>query len=127
MPRDVILDETLSSLHDRFRPEFLNRIGEIILFNEIGVSECEKIIRLFLGEVTKHAASVPFTVHFTQPVTRFLAERGYKPEFGARELRRTVEREVESPLSDLLIDGRIKEGDIVEVRVQKDRLKFHRN
>ncbi|MDP6957587.1 MAG: AAA family ATPase [Planctomycetota bacterium] len=127
MTRDVILDETLSSLHDRFRPEFLNRIGEIILFNEIGVLECEKIIRIFLGEVTKHAATIPFTVHFTQHVPRFLAERGYKPEFGARELRRTVEREVESPLSDLLIDGRIKEGDIVEVRVQKDRLKFHQN
>ncbi len=127
MDRDVILSETLSSLHDRFRPEFLNRIGEIILFNEIGVRECEKIINTFLGEVTKHAASIPFTVHFTRNVPRFLAERGYKPECGARELRRTVEREVESPLSDLLIDGRIKEGDVVEVRVQRDRLKFHRN
>ncbi len=127
LDRRTILEETVRSLKGRFRPEFLNRLSDVVLFNSIGLRECERIVGLFLEEVKRHAASVPLTLRYSSEVPRYLAERGFNPEFGARELRRTVEREVEGPLSDLLIDGRVKEGDTVDVRVRRDRIHFHRN
>ena len=110
-----------------FRPEFVNRLTETVFFNPIGVAECEKIARLFLEEVREHASRVPLTLRFEPRVPRFLAEKSFKPEYGARELRRTVERDVEGALSDLLVEGRLEEGDAVTVQVSKDRLRFHRN
>jgi ATP-dependent Clp protease ATP-binding subunit ClpC len=110
-----------------FRPEFVNRLTETVFFNPIGLGECEKIARLFLEEVREHAARVPLTLRFEEPVPRFLAEKSFKPEYGARELRRTVERDVEGALSDLLVEGRLAEGDAVTVKVSRDRLRFSRN
>jgi ATP-dependent Clp protease ATP-binding subunit ClpC len=110
-----------------FRPEFVNRITETVFFNPIGLAECERIARLFLEEVREHAERVPLTLRFEERVPRFLAEKSFKPEYGARELRRTVERDVEGALSDLLVEGRLAEGDAVTVRVSRDRLRFHRN
>jgi ATP-dependent Clp protease ATP-binding subunit ClpC len=110
-----------------FRPEFVNRITETVFFNPIGLDECERIARIFLEEVRQHAERVPLTLRFEEPVPRFLAEKSFKPEYGARELRRTVERDVEGALSDLLVEGRLAEGDAVTVRVSRDRLRFHRN
>ncbi|MBI2899697.1 MAG: ATP-dependent Clp protease ATP-binding subunit [Planctomycetes bacterium] len=127
LDRQTVFDETLRALREHFRPEFLNRVTEVVLFNSIGLRECELIARRFLEDVQRHAASVPLTVHYTSQVPRFLAEKGFNPECGAREVKRTVEREVEGPLSDLLIDGRIHQGDVVEIRVHHNRLSFHRN
>lgn len=110
-----------------FRPEFVNRLTETVFFNPIGLDECEKIARLFLEEVREHAARVPLTLRFEDRVPRFLAEKSFKPEYGARELRRTVERDVEGVLSDLLIEGRVSEGDAVTVKVARNRLRFNRN
>jgi ATP-dependent Clp protease ATP-binding subunit ClpC len=127
VPRDQVLEETLASLNARFRPEFVNRISEIVLFNSIGLSECVRIVSLLLEDVKRHAAHVPLALNIAGSVPHFLAEKGYKPERGARELRRTVETEVEGRLSDLLIEGRVRQGDSVTVRVSHDHLVFHRN
>ncbi len=125
--RDQILEETLSSLKTRFKPEFVNRISEVVLFNPIGLKECVSIVSLMLEDVKLHAASVPLTLNISHAVPHYLAEKGFKPEYGARELRRTVESEVEGRLSDLLVAGRVSQGDSVEIRVSHDRLVFHRN
>lgn len=125
--RRTILEESFQSLKDRFRPEFLNRLSDVVLFNSIGMRECVRIAEIFLDEVKHHAASVPLTLRFSAEVPHLIAEKGYNPDYGARELRRTVEREIEGPLSDLLVDGRLKQGDSVSVRVRRDRLSFHRN
>jgi len=127
LDRRTVFEETVGALKDHFRPEFLNRVSEVVLFNSIGLKECELIVRRLLDEVQHHAAHVSLTIQFTAPVSRFLAERGFNPEFGARELRRTVEKEVEGPISDMLIDGHLRQGDSVAVRVHHDRLSFHRN
>lgn len=127
LDRNTLLYETLSALKTRFRPEFINRITEIVLFNPVGLAECEKIVTIFLDEVREHARAIPLTIDFAPQVPRFIAERGYKPEFGARELKRTVEREVESPLSDLLLEERIHRGDRVFVEIRRDGLIFKKN
>lgn len=125
--RDVVAGETMDALREKFKPEFINRISDIVVFNPIGIDECESIVKTLLDEVRRHGDAVPLTIDWTPAVPRYLAERGFNPDYGARELRRTVEREVEGPLSDLLIDGRINVGDRVTVKVRGDRLQFGRN
>jgi len=127
LSREELFGETETSLRSRFRPEFLNRLSEVVLFNPIGMTECVRIVERFLEEVRRHAATVPIELEFSEGVPSLLAEKGFKPEFGARELRRTVEREVEAPLADLLVEGALHEGDRVHVRVSRDKLRFHRN
>jgi ATP-dependent Clp protease ATP-binding subunit ClpC len=125
--RSELLEEFARALKANFRPEFVNRLTDVVFFNPIGLDECERIAEIFLEEARRHAATVPITVRFEKSVPRFLAEKSFKPEYGARELRRTVETEVEGALSDLLVDGRLQEGDRVTVKVSRDRLLFHRN
>ena len=111
----------------KFRPEFVNRITEVVFFNPIGMDECERIAAILLEEARKHAANVPIKLNFSKAVPRFLAERSWRPECGAREVRRTVETEVEGRLSEMLVEGLLSEGDRVSIRVKRDRLSFHRN
>ena len=127
LSREELFDETSTSLRSRFRPEFLNRLSDVVLFNPIGLGECVRIVELFLDEVRRHAMSVPIELEFSDAVPPLLAEKGYRPEYGARELRRTVEREVEAPLADMLVEGSVHEGDRIRVRVSHDKLRFHRN
>jgi len=125
--RGELLEEFSRALKANFRPEFVNRLTDVVFFNPIGLRECERIAEIFLDKVREHAAGVPLRLQFDKPVPRWLAEKSYRPEYGARELRRTVETEVEGALSDLLIDGRVRKGDSVTVKVTRDRLHFQRN
>lgn len=125
--RAEVLEEFSRALKANFRPEFVNRLTDVVFFNPIGLKECERIAELFLERVREHAAGVPLRLSFDKPVPRWLAEKSFRPEYGARELRRTVETEVEGALSDLLIEGRVNQGDSVTVKVTRDRLHFQRN
>jgi ATP-dependent Clp protease ATP-binding subunit ClpC len=125
--RAEVAEEFSQAIKANFRPEFINRVSEIVFFNPIGLPECERIAGLFLDEVRRHAEQVPLEVRYDAAVPRWLAERGFRPEYGARELRRTVEKEVEGALSDLLVEGRLQCGDSVRIRVRRDRLHFLRN
>ena len=125
--RAEVVEEFSRALKANFRPEFVNRLSDVVFFNAIGLRECERIAELFLEKVRQHAAGVPLRLHFEKPVPRWLAEKSFRPEYGARELRRTVETEVEGALSDLLIEGRVSQGDSVTVKVSRDRLHFQRN
>jgi ATP-dependent Clp protease ATP-binding subunit ClpC len=127
LSREELFDETATSLRSRFKPEFLNRLSDVVLFNPIGLGECVRIVERFLEEVRRHAASVPIELEFSDAVPPLLAEMGFRPEFGARELRRTVEREVEGPLADMLVEGALHEGDKVRIKVSRDKLQFQRN
>jgi ATP-dependent Clp protease ATP-binding subunit ClpC len=125
--RAEVIEEFSRALKANFRPEFVNRLTDVVFFNPIGLRECERIAELFLEKVREHAAGVPLRLNYEKPVPRWLAEKSFHPEYGARELRRTVEMEVEGALSDLLIEGRVSRGDSVTVKVSRDRLQFQRN
>src|SRR4051812_8577283 len=125
--RAEVVEEFSRALKSNFRPEFVNRLTDVVFFNPIGLRECERIAEIFLEKVREHAAGVPLRLQFDKPVPRWLAEKSFRPESGARELRRTIEREVEGALSDLLIEGRVSRGDTITVKVSRDRLHFHRN
>lgn len=98
-----------------FRPEFLNRIDEIIVFESLSKEQIRDIVELRLEEVKRTARSQGITLQFTQNVIDHLANIGYRPEFGARELRRSIKSEIEKPLAKEILSGKIGEGSTVEV------------
>lgn len=118
-------EQILRPLREHFRPEFLNRIDEIVFFRQLTGDQLRQITTLLLERTRRLLHAQGVTVDFTDTAVDWLAERGYQPEYGARPLRRTIQREVDNELSRLLLDGRVKEGDRVTVDTEADRLRFH--
>jgi ATP-dependent Clp protease ATP-binding subunit ClpC len=111
-------------LRDSFRPEFLNRIDEIIVFRQLGAEELRQITALLLTETRRKLHAQDVTVEFAPAAVDWIAEHGHEPEFGARPMRRTIQREVDNQLSRRLLDGQIEAGQEVLVDVAGDRLTF---
>ncbi len=105
-------------------PEFLNRIDEIIIFRPLELPDIEKIVDILVGDLQKRLYEKNITIRLTPEARRFLAEKGYDPEFGARPLRRVIRKYIEEPLSEALLKGEIKEGNRVVVARQDGDLKL---
>ncbi len=103
--KDAVFDEVKA----RFRPEFLNRIDEQIVFRSLDEEAVRKILKLMLDEITADLQKQQnTTLIISEEAERFLARAGYNPEYGARELRRTLERHVQVPLSQLILSGELE-------------------
>ncbi len=107
-------------IKETFRPEFLNRIDEIIVFTELGKEELKKIIDLMLEEVYQEAGEKDIRVNVSDKVKEFILEKGYDPKFGARPLRRTVQNYIEDRLSEEYLRGTIKEGSLVGIDLDEN-------
>ena len=107
-----------------FRPEFLNRIDETVIFNRLGKAEIHKIVDIQLERLAHRLEDRKLRLTVTPAAKDFLAERGYDPLFGARPLKRTIQSELENPLARLILSGKYKEGDTVVVDRQGDGLVF---
>ena len=108
--------EVMDVLRGHFRPEFLNRIDEIIVFHALGKEEIRHIVGLQLDRVARSAASQGVTLTFDQTLIDHFAEEGYKPEFGARELKRLIRSELETALARGMLGGGIGKGDHASAR-----------
>ncbi|MET9905503.1 ATP-dependent Clp protease ATP-binding subunit [Streptomyces sp. NPDC006476] len=117
-------EQILRPLRDHFRPEFLNRIDEIVVFRQLTGDQLRQITDLLLEKTRRLMHAQGITTEFTAPAVDWLAERGFEPEYGARPLRRTIQREVDNHLSRLLLNGTIAEGSRVTVDVKDGRLEF---
>ncbi|NLE76693.1 MAG: ATP-dependent Clp protease ATP-binding subunit, partial [Chloroflexi bacterium] len=106
------------------RPEFLNRVDEIIIFQTLTLEQVEQIVDLQMREITERLAERGLTLDLQPEARHWLAQKGYDPQFGARPLRRTLQREVESPLSKKLLQGELAAGDHVVVRLAADAIEF---
>ncbi|MDW8316521.1 MAG: AAA family ATPase [Anaerolineae bacterium] len=120
-------------LKETFRPEFLNRIDEIIVFHTLTKDDVRQIVDLQMREIADRLVEQGVVVHLSDAARTWLAEKGYDPQFGARPLRRAMQRYVESPLSKKLLRGEIRSGDTVLITVAPDeenpgqtRLEFER-
>ncbi|MDR0599670.1 MAG: ATP-dependent chaperone ClpB [Treponema sp.] len=100
-------------LKQSFRPEFLNRIDETVIFNRLGRKEIGKIVDIQFARLADRLAERKITLTLSSAAKTWLAERGYDPQFGARPLKRTIQGELENPLAKAVIAGQIKEGDTV--------------
>jgi ATP-dependent Clp protease ATP-binding subunit ClpC len=117
-------DRIMSRLRESFRPEFLNRIDEIIVFRQLDEAQLRQITSLLLEETTRRLHAQDITVDFKTEAIDWLAQRGFQPEFGARPLRRTIQREVDNRLSSMLLDGRLRPGQHVTVAREGNELAF---
>jgi ATP-dependent Clp protease ATP-binding subunit ClpC len=113
-------EQTRSELKSTFPPEFLNRLDEIIIFNNLTLEDVVKIVDLQMRELQTRLAEHGLQVSLNEQVKRWLAERGYDPQFGARPLRRVIQRSIESPLSIQLLRGEFGEGAHIDVDLDEE-------
>ncbi len=111
-------EKLMQEVHRTFKPEFINRLDEIVVFKPLGREELSRIVKLMLADVAKRIAESGIKVEFTPEAEELLMESGFDPKFGARPLRRTIQRMVEDRLADLVLEGTFKEGDSVLVDVE---------
>ncbi len=123
---DVNHREIEKSLKKTFRPEFINRVDEIIIFSNLTVKDMEHIVDLQMGEIADRLAERGLEVELTDTARTWLAREGFDSQFGARPLRRALQRCVESPLSIKLLRGDFEMGDLVVVDAGDDGLVFER-
>jgi ATP-dependent Clp protease ATP-binding subunit ClpB len=119
-----IKDTIFGLLKDYFRPEFLNRIDETVIFNRLGTNEIEKITLVQLGGLQKRLAERKITLKIDESVKTLLAAHGFDPLFGARPLKRVIQTEIENPLAKLIIAGKIKEGAVVTAQSRDGLIEF---
>lgn len=112
----------MGKLREAMRPEFLNRIDEIVLFQKLTADELGHIVRLMLGATTARLASREISFEVTDAAVAWLGEHGYQPEYGARPLRRLIQREVDDRIADLLVAGSLVDGASVRVDAADDAL-----
>jgi ATP-dependent Clp protease ATP-binding subunit ClpC len=117
-------EQILRPLREHFRPEFLNRVDEIVVFRQLTTEQLRQITNLLLDRTRSLVQDKGITVSFTDRAVEWLADHGYQPEYGARPLRRTIQREVDNELSRLLLDGRVEENGRVTVDVEDGHLAF---
>ncbi len=113
-------DRVMSELDNTFRPEFLNRIDEIVLFHSLTQADIVQIVDIQLARLRRLLADRRITITLSDAAKAFLAERGYDPVFGARPLKRLIQREVQDPLARALLDGTIREGEDVYLDINSD-------
>jgi ATP-dependent Clp protease ATP-binding subunit ClpC len=119
---EQLKDELMDVLRMSFRPEFINRIDEIIVFRALNSEQLADITRLLLDRLVRRMRAQRIDVEFTEEAVRLLAEEGFDPEFGARPLRRTIQRRVENELSRLVLSAGVQPGDKIVVSVAGDDL-----
>jgi len=120
--------EAMEALRAAFRPEFINRIDEIVIFNPLGKEQLAGIVKLLLKNVERLLAERQITLEITPAATELLLREGYDPAFGARPLRRTIQRLIQDPLALQILEGAVLPGDHVRVDrdAQKDAMRFER-
>ncbi len=122
--RQVGRDEITRVLQAHFRPEFLNRIDEIVIFHPLGREHLSEIVDIQLRRVSELLAERGYTLEVSEAAREYLAETGYDPDFGARPLKRAIQRELQDPLALRILSGEIHEGDLVRVDRGPDGLTF---
>ena len=121
---DTMKEKVLGELKKTFRPEFINRIDEIIVFHELTEEQLRRIVDLLVKDLQKRLADRKLGVELTEEAKSWLAKVGYEPLYGARPLRRAIERYVENPLSARILRGEFTGGDTIIVDLSDDGLTF---
>jgi ATP-dependent Clp protease ATP-binding subunit ClpC len=114
------------ALKNAFRPEFLNRIDEIILFSSLTKEDMLEIVDLQMEDIQKRLSEHGLKVELTEEARKWMADKGYDPAFGARPLKRALQKYVESPLSISLLSGEFSQGDTVLVDIEDDEVTFEK-
>jgi len=117
-------EKVLAEVRLHFRPEFLNRLDEIIVFNSLGEEQLKQIVELQLGLLQKRLANQGLRISFTSEAVQYLMEAGYDPAYGARPLKRAIQREVENPLALEFLKGKLSTDGLIMVGVDPEHRKL---
>lgn len=117
-------ERVLDQLKANFRPEFLNRVDEIIIFKALDLASIKDIVRLSLESVQEKVKDRYIELYFTEPVVEYLATNAYDPQYGARPLRRYIQKQLETSLAKMILSNRIKERDRVDVELVNGQIEF---
>ena len=120
-------ESIMNALKATFRPEFLNRVDDIIIFSKLTHENICRIAELMLGEVTKRVKDIGIELGFDSSVTELVAKEGFDPVYGARPLRRAIVRMVEDTFSTEMLEGKIKAGDKIYAKAENDKIVFEKN
>jgi ATP-dependent Clp protease ATP-binding subunit ClpB len=112
------------ALRAHFRPEFLNRVDEIIIFDRLSEDDLKKIVEIQLGRLSKRLEQQKITLKLSDSAKELLAREGYDPVYGARPLRRTIQKEILDPLSIDILEGKVREGQTVHINAKDGALEF---
>ena len=122
--RLAVNEKVRAELKKYFRPEFLNRLDEIVVFNSLGLDQVKAIVDIQINTLKQRLQNRKVTLELTSNAREFLAEKGFSPEYGARPLKRIIEKLLVNPLSTMLIEGKYKEGSIVVADVKNKEIVF---
>jgi ATP-dependent Clp protease ATP-binding subunit ClpB len=114
----------MDTLRGHFRPEFLNRVDEIIIFDRLSEDDLKKIVEIQLKRLSKRLEQQKITLDLTDSAKALLAREGYDPVYGARPLRRTIQKEILDPLSIDILEGKVREGQTVKIDARNGALEF---
>jgi ATP-dependent Clp protease ATP-binding subunit ClpB len=126
-PAEAAREQVMEVVRRSFRPEFLNRLDEIILFNRLGRGEMRRIVDIQLRHLQRLLEDRKITLDVDDQAKTWLGNTGYDPVYGARPLRRVIQRELQNPLATMLLGGQIKDGETVRVTVKDGRLVINGN
>jgi ATP-dependent Clp protease ATP-binding subunit ClpB len=122
--RKEMEQRVMAALRDAFKPEFLNRIDDIIVFNSLGREQIKSIVEIQLKRLHQNLAQRKMALDITEDAKALLAEKGYDPAYGARPLKRTIQRLIQDPLAVKILEGEFKEGDQIKVDADGDEMVF---
>jgi len=122
----ALRDRVMSKLREAMRPEFLNRIDEIVLFRKLDQTQLRRIVRLLLGKTEDRLRAQGIVITVTDEAVDWIATHGYQPEYGARPLRRVIQRELDDRVADLLVANELESGGAVMVSVDGEGLRVER-
>ncbi|HET6467631.1 MAG TPA: ATP-dependent chaperone ClpB [Geminicoccaceae bacterium] len=121
-PAAAAREQVMEVVRASFRPEFLNRLDEVILFNRLGRQDMKGIVEIQLRRLERLLADRHITLELTDMAKTWLANTGYDPVYGARPLKRVIQRNLQDPLALMILDGRIRDGDVARVDVREGEL-----
>jgi ATP-dependent Clp protease ATP-binding subunit ClpB len=122
---DAVRDQVMAVVRASFRPEFLNRVDEIILFHRLQRSEMTKIVDIQIARLAKLLEDRKITIKLEPAARDWLAEKGWDPAYGARPLKRVIQKSVQDPLAEMILAGTVKDGEKVTVSAGKQGLTFN--
>jgi ATP-dependent Clp protease ATP-binding subunit ClpB len=120
-------ERTTDALRETFKPEFLNRIDDIIMFRTLAMADIERIIDIQLGLIRKRLQERKLSLELTEGAKHYIAQEGYSPVYGARPLKRVLQKQILDPLAMKLLEGAFVEGDRIVIDQENKRVVFHKN
>jgi ATP-dependent Clp protease ATP-binding subunit ClpB len=124
LPREVVEERVLQAVREEFRPEFLNRIDDVIVFDKLSPEDLRQIVEIQMGSLKERLDARGIDLQVTDDALDLLAERGYDPVYGARPLKRVLQKDLADPIATAILEGRFADGDTIKISVADGELAF---